>query len=187
MTGPKLSFPECRRHDWPGQPIETSVAMKKELIISHKSQHYMRIWPPKQLNIDIGQSFNINGSIKSLKKNYTSTLHLEFSPHNPIFFLRTSLNTIVALQKKKMKNSVHAHKCDTNSYWIVCLHRPLLKYGKFVWNCFGWRHQLSCEYISVRKHFSNVCSPRPQVGLFPYAHNWKFRPRPQLWHKVLLN
>ena len=33
LTGPKLSFPESHRHDWPGQPIETSVVMQKVLII----------------------------------------------------------------------------------------------------------------------------------------------------------
>ena len=27
VTGPKLTFSECRRHGWPGQPIEKSVGM----------------------------------------------------------------------------------------------------------------------------------------------------------------
>ena len=29
VAGPKFSFPESRRHDWPEQSIETIVAMQK--------------------------------------------------------------------------------------------------------------------------------------------------------------
>ena len=39
VSGPKLSFPEYRRHHWPGHPIQnqTSVAKQKVLKIGHQS------------------------------------------------------------------------------------------------------------------------------------------------------
>ena len=50
-------------------------------------------------------------------------------------------------------------------------------YGKCCLKC-------SCKCIFVQKHFWNVCS---HVAFFLHAQNAKFFPRPQLWHKVLLN
>ena len=36
-TGPKLTFSGSNTHDWPGQPIQSSVCMQKIVIISHQS------------------------------------------------------------------------------------------------------------------------------------------------------
>ena len=61
------------------------------------------LWPPKPLNIDIGQSFNSNGSIETLKKSRsTATLLLPIFAKNDEsnvaverLFLRVSMDPLL--------------------------------------------------------------------------------------------